>query len=309
MNTTSCAVVIATVLIVASSARAGVIAGSESASASGVGGGSESVNFGEVTINGVTATVEAPRLVTDNNTGMGAGAAYGDVYGNFSVVAHACVEPPQMGGFTSAAGGSGSIGYTDTFRIQSATVADGTPVAIDFCVISLLAKQNSNAIADSSQTQVQSTAHAFFSAGNTSLTGDYSFAQNRLTTTSTTGGVFNSLQPTGFTANGVVGQNFTVSFQLNSQTTAFVDPGDMGDVQVQSIFVWGGVSETAGVDLVSLNTGLNMPDMTNCNYSYVQANIPPPLINLSGPGLPEPGSLTLFALGGFALLACRRRRP
>lgn len=85
---------------------------------------------------------------------------------------------------------------------------------------------------------------------------------------------------------GVVGSNVGVSAQLNNDTTAFVDPGDMGDVQDQATLVWGAVVETSGVTLVSVNTVLTMPDTTNTNPEYVQDNIPPPIVDDPGPLLP-----------------------
>jgi hypothetical protein len=266
------AVVFATLLFFTSSARAGVLSGTVSASTSGPGASSQSANFG-----GVTSTSQLPLLVNDNNTGQGAGSASGDAFGNFSVASHACVEPNPMFGVTSSAGGSGSIGYSDTFRIQSATLADGTPVSIDFCVIAGFNKQNNDTIAEQSETQTGDTLQAFFSAGNISVSGNYSFSESRLFTNSSTTGLLASSQATEFTVTGNVGQSVGVSVQLNCQNTAFVDPGNVGDVQVQSSLVWGGLAETAGVTLVSLNTGLTMPDMVNCTPAYVQAHIPLPL--------------------------------
>ena len=266
------ALVFATLLFFTSSARASVLSGNVSTSTSGPGGSSQSVNFG-----GLTSTSQLPVQANDNNTGQGAGSASGDAFGNFSVASHACVEPNPMFGVTSSAGGSGFDQFSDSFRIQSATLADGTPVSIDFCVIAGFNKQNNDTIAEQSETQTSGTLQAFFGAGNTSLSGEYLFSESRLFTHSSTTGLFASSQATEFTVTGNVGQNVGVSVQLNSQNTAFVDPGNVGDVQVQSSLVWGGLAETAGVALVSLNTGLTMPDMVNCTPAYVQAHIPLPL--------------------------------
>lgn len=282
-----------------SSAQAGVLAGSVDASASGTHGSSGGANFG-----GTTMTSQLPVFAFDDNTGQGAGFGYGDAFGKLVVESHGCVEPSAFMGSTSSAGGSGLIGFSDTYSVQSSTLPLGTPVAIDFSVIAGFAEQNNDSIDDQSQTQTSNDVHAFFSAGPTSLVGDHDFSDSRLFTNSTTGGLFSMSHATNFTLNTQVGQSISIAAQLNSQSAAFVDPGNVGDVQMQATMLWGGVPQIAGISIISLNTGLPLPDTTNVNTTYLQANIPPPLIEL---GTPEPSSLVLAVLGGLALIWYRRR--
>ena len=212
----------------ASLARAGVLAGSISASASGTGGGSISTNFG-----GITSTSQLPAMVADDNTGQGAGFAYGDAFGHLTLASHACVEPNAFSGTTSAAGGSGAMGFSDTYSIQSSTLVDGTPVSVDFFVAAGLNKQNNDSIAEQSQTQTSNTAQASFGAGGNFVSGAYNFSEDRLHMTSTTGGLFDATQVTEFTVLSHVGQFISVSAQINGQTTAFVSPGDMGTCRIR----------------------------------------------------------------------------
>jgi hypothetical protein len=281
MNTNKVLVVLVALFLFSSSSQASnEFSGSVSGEAAGPGSmGNGTINFG-----GITSASQSI-LATDTNTGLGGGSAYGDSSGILSIVAHACVEPDPMFGVTSAAGGSTSIGFTDAYRIQSATVPAGTQVLIDFSVIAGISNQNNNNIA-SAQTSTTNSAQAFFGVGNNSIFGNYNFSQNRISMSSSTTGLFAATQATKFSVMGVVGSNVGVSAQLNNDTTAFVDPGDMGDVQDQAILVWGAVVETSGVTLVSVNTVLNMPDTTNTNPEYVQDNMPPPIVDDPGPLLP-----------------------
>jgi hypothetical protein len=211
-----------------------------------------------------------------------------------------------MFGSESSANGSGSITYSDGFQIQSSTLAAGTSVSLEFCVIAGFNNQVNDLISQQATTQTLNTAQATFGVGavtSGSASGLYSYSDSRLGSNLSMTGLFASPQVTDITIVGQVGQGGSVTAILSSQSTADVVPGDIGDVQVQASLVWGAVSLTPGVTLVSLNTGLPLPDMTNCTPSYVQANIPAPLINLNSP---EPDSFVLLGLGAVGLVILRR---
>jgi hypothetical protein len=282
--------VVAAFVLCALPVRASVLSASGQASVSGPPSNSKT------DISAITPVASVgPLLVNDSNSGQGAASAYGDVYGTLTVATHGCVEPDAMTGHTSSAGGNASITFSDTFKIQSATVPAGTPLMIDFCVAAGYAAQTSNEFPNNDSSSVVNNAQASFGAAigasTGSTTGVYSFAQsfNQITTSSS--GLFSDPNGVDFKISGNVGQNCNVTVNLTAGSAADIAPLDIGDVQVQAILVWGAVSETSGVTLVSVNTGVNMPDMTNCTPAYLQANTPPPLIEL-----PEPSTFVLAVL-------------
>jgi len=138
---------------------------------------------GGQTVNSSTSPVVTvgPLRVADNNTGQGAGFSSGNVFGALAVASHACVEPSAMFGQESSADGSGSVTYSDAFKIQSSTLPAGTTVSLEFCVIAGFNKQIGDSISPLLTTQTLNTAQATFGVGvdtSGSTTGLYSFSDS-----------------------------------------------------------------------------------------------------------------------------------
>jgi hypothetical protein len=219
-----------------------------------------------------------------------------------TTAAHACAEPIPSGGSPSGDDGFGSVVFSDTYSIQSATLPDGAPVGIEFCALADLHHQENDAIIETSTST--SATSATFGAGITgnagSATGTFSYRDSLAgPMKSFTGTLFNDLDQ--FTLNLAVGQTFQVTAELSCDTTCDVIPGDDADVQAQADLVWGGAANLAGVNLVSINTGQPMPDMSDCNSQYADGNVPPPLIDV-----PEPSTPGLMIAVTACALLCRR---
>jgi hypothetical protein len=297
-----CSLAFAALALFTNSAQAGVLVGNAQASTSIYGTVSRSFDtnsFG----------VAAPPIAADGNTGQGAGKADGNVLGVLRVATHGCIEPPLLGGTVSTASGSGNAVYNDQFIIQSATLPLGTPVTIDFHVIGRESNQIGDDIPGRGGSGTLNSADAAFSVAlginNPTVSGHYSFQDSGVGNVNAppATGLFSSQQSTTLMIAGQVGQMFQLTANLIGQSSADVFPGDVGDVQVQAILVWGAVSETPGVTMVSTITGLSLPDTSNVTPEFVQVNMLPPLIDL-----PEPGSIVLLAWGSVALILAHVRR-
>ena len=221
--------------------------------------------------------------IEDSNTGLGAGEAASNVQGLVVAASHACGEPTSTGQVSTEAGYAAAQDQDD-FQITSTTLPAGTPVVLDFCVLTGMHEQinDSDAV---NQTDIDVDATFYVTTGQFSGVydrGDYSFVHNSSgRRTATTGVLFSGEQD--FVVDDTVGQAIGVLAGLTSDTTADVYPTEVGDVQAQAALDWGITIVTPGVQLTSTVTGLAPPDMTNCSDAYVQAAIPPPLVNLPEP--------------------------
>jgi hypothetical protein len=302
MLTRHCSLACAVLALFTHSAQAGVLVGSAQA-ATELGGTAfrsfDTNSFG----------VAAPPIIADSNTGQGSGKADGNVLGMLRIAAHGCIEPPLLGGTVSTAGGSGNVAYNDQFTIQSSTLPLGTPVVIDVRVIGGESNQIGDDIPGRGGSGTLNSADAAFSVAlginNPTAVGHYSFQDMGVGSVFAppASGLFSAPQATTLMIAGHVGETFQLTASLKGQSSADVFPGDVGDVQVQAALVWGAVSETPGVTMVSTITGLNVPDTSNVTPEFVQGNMFPPLIDFLP--TPEPGSIVLLALGTVALMLAR----
>ncbi len=274
-------------------------------------------NFAGLTTHLISnAATSATVTVMDANTGQGAGSASGSLaMGMLTATSHACGEPPVstplMPFERSSDAGVGDIFVSESYRITSPTLPVGTPFQFTITAIAGIKHQEQALIVSTSD--ASDTANLQFSAVIGSQTfvtsGSYSYSASLSHPNGVImgpdGGLFGA-QPDKATFNAHVGDSLSIGARVQLGSNCDVDPGDIGDVQLQASLVFGGLSDTQGINITSFTDGTPFPGTTLVSRPTVDTTVPEPIIPFDTPDTPEPISSLLAA--SLVVPAFTRRR-
>ena len=194
----------------------------------------------------------------------------------------------------SSADGHGNLVYHDGFTVTSATLPNGTPVTLTFCVraarTDLVSFVCGGGINDVAGVQASVNASMGWGTSNVSANGSYNegydcfdghslSASGLLDTTTTTG----PLTLAGVPVGALVTVSGGVSASVN--TVSSTQASGLGSIQVLLVF---GVSSTSDVQLASNSTGLPMSGPSACSDQNVAAHMPydPRVLSVGEPSDP-----------------------